>query len=77
MDTLIVEYQRQNKVIEHIIGILKTLKGVKIRIKEDETLMSKEEFFAMIDKRVADYESGKSKSIPYTEELKQQLFGNL
>ena len=69
MDTLIVEYKRSNKLIGHIIEILKTLKGVKIHIKEDETLMSKEEFFAMVDKRLADYESGKAKVKRFDDEV--------
>ena len=76
MDTLIVEYQRENKVIEYIIGILKTLKGVKIRIKEDETLMSKEEFFAMVDNVLADYESGKDNFTRVTNKKELSHFLN-
>ena len=75
MDTLIVEYQKGNKIIGYIIGILKTLKGVKIRIKEDETLMSKEEFFAMVDKSREDYSKGICRTL--TPDYKKELFGNL
>ncbi|MDR0619241.1 MAG: hypothetical protein LBG17_05025 [Bacteroidales bacterium] len=49
--------------------------SVKREKKQDDTLMSEEEYFAMVDKRIADYESGKSKTIPLTPELRKSLFG--
>lgn len=46
-----------------------------VPVKEDDTLMSKEEFFAMIDRSLEEVEQGKV--IKLTPELREELFGDL
>jgi antitoxin YefM len=44
-------------------------------VAEDDSLMSKEEFFAKIDRALEQYKRGEYEE--YTPELKQELFGKL
>lgn len=46
-----------------------------VPVKEDDTLMSKEEFFAMIDRSLEEVEQGKVTRL--TPELREELFGDL
>lgn len=46
-----------------------------VPVKEDDTLMSKEEFFAMIDRSLEEVEQGKVTRL--TPELREKLFGDL
>jgi len=46
-----------------------------VPVTEDDTLMSKEEFFAKIDLAIQESEDGKA--VKLTPELRKKLFGNL
>ncbi|MEA4905234.1 MAG: prevent-host-death protein [Bacteroidia bacterium 43-41] len=46
-----------------------------VPVQEDDTLMSKEEFFAMIDRALEEAEQGKVTKL--TPELRKELFGDL
>jgi antitoxin (DNA-binding transcriptional repressor) of toxin-antitoxin stability system len=46
-----------------------------VPVKEDDTLMSKEAFFAMIDRSLEEVEQGKVTRL--TPELRKKLFGDL
>ncbi len=46
-----------------------------VPVKEDDTLMSKDEFFAMIDRSLEEVEQGKVTRL--TPELREELFGDL
>lgn len=46
-----------------------------VPVKEDDTLMSKGEFFAMIDRSLEEVEQGKVTRL--TPELREELFGDL
>ena len=46
-----------------------------VPVKEDDTLMSKEAFFAMIDRSLEEVEQGKVTRL--TPELREELFGDL
>ncbi|MPM21402.1 hypothetical protein SDC9_67846 [bioreactor metagenome] len=46
-----------------------------VPVQEDDTLMSKEEFFAMIDRALEEAEQGKVTKL--TPELRNELFGDL
>lgn len=46
-----------------------------VPVKEDDTLMSKEDFFAMIDRSLEEVEQGKVTRL--TPELREELFGDL
>jgi len=46
-----------------------------VPVTEDDTLMSKEEFFAKIDFAIQESEDGKT--VKLTPELRKKLFGNL
>jgi antitoxin (DNA-binding transcriptional repressor) of toxin-antitoxin stability system len=46
-----------------------------VPVKEDDTLMSKEEFFAMIDRSLEEVKQGKVTRL--TPELRKELFGDL
>ncbi len=57
------EYNTAIRVLEAI--------GLYVEEKEDDTKMSKEEFYKMIE------EAKKTPSYPYTEETRQQWFGDV
>lgn len=46
-----------------------------VPVQEDDTLMSKEEFFAMVDRALEEAEQGKVTKL--TPELRNELFGDL
>ena len=46
-----------------------------VPVQEDDTLMSKEEFFAMVDRALEEAEQGKVTKL--TPELRKELFGDL
>ena len=50
--------------------------SVKREKKQDDTLMSKVDYFAMINERIEEYERT-GEAVTYTPELKQKWFGAL
>ena len=44
-----------------------------VPVKEDDTLMSKEEFFAKLDRSLEQYKNGEYESVSSSEELKKLL----
>ncbi|MDR1679150.1 MAG: hypothetical protein LBR81_05160 [Prevotellaceae bacterium] len=72
------------KTLKQIDLLKEFLSKMKISFKErantkkhDDSLMTKEEYFAMIDERIKAYERGESKLIKYTPELEKELFGSI
>ena len=68
-------YRAMGKIADDETMMTKVLKYVKrlAAKKEDPTLMTKEEFFRMVDKSHAQYERGESTRINSEEELKAFL----
>ena len=73
MNILTVKYKKDNKVVKHIVSVLQELDEVSVDIEEDETLMSKKDFFAMIDRSIADYESGNFVRVTDEASLREYL----
>ncbi|WAC41116.1 hypothetical protein [Pedobacter sp. SL55] len=61
--------------VSKLKAVLKALGVKKIKIQEDKTEMSKEEFYAKIDKSLKESEEGKIHKL--TTELKMELFKSI
>ena len=68
-------FEIDSSEVSKVKAILKALGAKKMKVKEDETKMSKEEFFAKIDKSIKQAEEGKIHRL--TPELKKELFKSI
>ena len=71
----VLSFEIEESEVSKIRTILKALGAKKLKVKEDETKMTKEEFFAKIDRSIKDIKEGKG--IKYTPELKEELFKDI
>lgn len=61
--------------VSKIKAVLKALGAKNLKVKEDETQLSKEEFYAKIDKSMKQAAEGKVHKL--TPELKKELFKSI
>jgi hypothetical protein len=79
MATITLEYNKRNRTAEKVLSVITAMNDV-FRVKtaekkKDDSLMTKDEYFAMLDSRIASANAGNT--IAYTPELKQKLFGSI
>lgn len=65
-------FEVEQAEVSKLKAVLKALGVKKMKIKEDETKLSKEEFYAKIDKSIKQAADGKVHKL--TPELKKELF---
>jgi hypothetical protein len=65
-------FETEQSEVSKIKAVLKALRVKKLKIETGETKMSKEEFFAKIDKSIQQAENGEVHEL--TPELKKELF---
>ena len=65
-------FETEQSEVSKIKAVLKALGVKKLKIETGETKMSKEEFFAKIDKSIQQAENGEVQEL--TPELKKELF---
>ena len=65
-------FETEQSEVSKIKAVLKALGVKKLKVETDETKMSKEEFFAKIDRSIAQAKNGEVHKL--TPELKKQLF---
>ncbi|MDR0505649.1 MAG: hypothetical protein LBH32_02365 [Dysgonamonadaceae bacterium] len=72
----IVAYPATEDQMSLLKGLLKEMKirfSVKKEKKKDDSLFTKEEYFAMLDESIKQYKEGKYTTVHNKEELKQFL----
>jgi len=72
-----LEYNARNRTAEKVLSVITAMNDV-FRVKtaekkKDDSLMTKEEYFAMLDESIRQAERGEV--VEYTPELEQKLFG--
>jgi hypothetical protein len=67
--------EKVDKGLELLIRRGKNKSYKIVPVKEDDSLMSKEEFYAKLDRSLEQYKNGEYEEL--TPELKKQLFGDL
>ncbi|MGC4128456.1 MAG: hypothetical protein QM564_02615 [Bergeyella sp.] len=75
MESVIV-YPKSKKQKSLLKSFLEEMKiRFEVTEKEDDTLMTEEEFYAKIDRAIKDAEEGKV--VEYTPEMRKKLFGDI
>jgi len=71
-----ISYDGRNHTARAIVEMIRSLDIFRVKetsAKTDPTLMSKDEYFAMIDQRAAEYEQGKYHTYESVEELDKHI----
>jgi hypothetical protein len=73
MATITLEYNARNRTAEKILSVITAMSDV-FRVKtaekkKDDALMTKEEYFAMLDSRIASSEKGNYKEFAGSSQL--------
>ncbi|TZF82794.1 hypothetical protein FW774_14995 [Pedobacter sp. BS3] len=71
----VLSFEIEESEVSKIRTILKALGAKKLKVKEDETKMTKEEFYAKIDESIKQAAEGKVQKL--TPELKKELFKSI
>ncbi|TZF82796.1 prevent-host-death protein [Pedobacter sp. BS3] len=69
----VLSFEIEESEVSKIRTILKVLGAKKLKIKEDETKMTKEEFYAKIDRSIKQAAEGRVTTIRNKSELKSFL----
>jgi len=77
MDALLVypNTQKQVSVLEALLTELNIRFSMYAEKRTDDTLMSKSDYFSMLDERIKNVELGKT--VEYTPELESELFAEI
>ena len=76
MATMTISYDGRNRTARAIVDMIRSLDIFSVTespSKEDLTLMTKDEYFAMLDQRAAEYEQGKYHTYSSVEELDRHI----
>jgi len=77
MATITLEYNKRNRTAEKVLSVITAMNDV-FRVKtaekkKDDSLMTKDEYFAMLDSRIANSERGHYKSFDDSSQLINHL----